>query len=203
MAIAERMMNARYGDELVDHHTYVIAGDGCLMEGISHEAIDMAGHLKLGKLIVLWDDNHISIDGATDLSTSTDQLARFEAAGWNVARIDGHDEKQIAAALAEARAQDDKPWLIACRTIIGFGAPTRAGTSKAHGEPLGAGRNCRRAREAGLALRALRRSRADPGRMAQGRQARRRGARGMESASRRPPARPRRSSAQIFGGPPV
>ena len=138
MALAERMLAARYGDALVDHHTYVIAGDGCLMEGISHEAIDLAGHLKLGKLIVLWDDNHISIDGATDLSTSTDQIRRFEAAGWNVARIDGHDEKQIAAALGEARKKTDKPWLIACRTTIGFGAPTRAGTSKAHGEPLGA-----------------------------------------------------------------
>jgi transketolase len=137
MALAERMLATRYGDALVDHHTYVIAGDGCLMEGISHEAIDFAGHLKLGKLIVLWDDNHISIDGATDLSTSTDQIRRFEAAGWNVARIDGHDEKQIAAALSEARKKTDKPWLIACRTTIGFGAPTRAGTSKAHGEPLG------------------------------------------------------------------
>jgi transketolase len=138
MALAERMMNARYGDDLVDHYTYVIAGDGCLMEGISHEAIDMAGHLKLGKLILLWDDNHISIDGATDLSTSTDQLRRFEASGWNVTRVDGHDEKQISAAIAAARKDSEKPWLIACRTTIGFGAPTRAGTSKAHGEPLGA-----------------------------------------------------------------
>jgi transketolase len=137
MALAERMLAARYGDALVDHHTYVIAGDGCLMEGISHEAIDLAGHLKLGKLIVLWDDNHISIDGATDLSTSTDQIRRFEAAGWNVARIDGHNEQQISAALSEAVGKTDKPWLIACRTTIGFGAPTRAGTSKAHGEPLG------------------------------------------------------------------
>ncbi len=138
MALAERMMNARYGDDLVDHATYVIAGDGCLMEGISHEAIDMAGHLQLGKLIVLWDDNHISIDGSTDLATSMDQLRRFEAAGWNVARIDGHDEQQIDAAIAAARKKNDKPWLIACRTTIGFGAPTRAGTSKAHGEALGA-----------------------------------------------------------------
>jgi transketolase len=138
MALAERMMNARHGDDLVDHHTYVVAGDGCLMEGLSHEAIDLAGHLKLSKLIVLWDDNHISIDGSTDLSTSTDQVLRFTAAGWNVARIDGHDEKQITDALATARAKSDRPWLIACRTTIGFGAPTRAGTSKAHGEPLGA-----------------------------------------------------------------
>jgi transketolase len=138
MALAERMLAARYGDALVDHHTYVIVGDGCLQEGISHEAIDLAGHLALGKLIVLWDDNHISIDGGTDLSTSTDQLARFQAAGWNVTRVDGHDEGQIEAAIALARTQSDKPWLIACRTTIGYGAPTRAGTSKAHGEPLGA-----------------------------------------------------------------
>ncbi len=137
MALAERMMNARHGDDLVDHYTYVIAGDGCLMEGISHEAIDMAGHLKLGKLVVLWDDNHISIDGSTDLSTSTDQLRRFEAAGWNVARVDGHNEGDISEAIARARTHGDKPWLIACRTTIGFGAPTRAGTSKAHGEALG------------------------------------------------------------------
>ena len=138
MALAERMMNARYGDDLVDHYTYVIAGDGCLMEGLSHEAIDMAGHLKLGKLIVLWDDNHISIDGATSLSTSTDQVARFEACGWNTIRVNGHDEKEIEAALAKARSKSDKPWLIACNTIIGYGAPNRAGTSKAHGEALGA-----------------------------------------------------------------
>jgi transketolase len=137
MALAERMMNARYGDDLVHHYTYVIAGDGCLMEGLSHEAIDMAGHLQLGKLIVLWDDNHISIDGSTDLSTSTDQVRRFEASGWRVARVDGHDEGAISEAIAKARAQSDKPWLIACRTTIGYGAPTRAGTSKAHGEALG------------------------------------------------------------------
>ncbi|MGP8170034.1 transketolase [Rhodoblastus sp.] len=138
MALAERMMNARYGDDLVDHYTYVIAGDGCLMEGISHEAIDLAGHLKLGKLILFWDDNHISIDGATSLSTSTDQIARFKAAGWNTVRVNGHDEKEIEAAIAKARAQSDKPWLIACNTIIGYGAPNRAGTAKAHGEALGA-----------------------------------------------------------------
>ena len=138
MALAERMMNARYGNDLVDHYTYVIAGDGCLMEGISHEAIDLAGHLKLGKLILLWDDNQISIDGSTSLSTSTDQVARFKAAGWHTVRINGHDEKEIEAAIAKARAHGDKPWLIACNTVIGYGAPTRAGTSKAHGEALGA-----------------------------------------------------------------
>jgi len=137
MAIAEKLLEARYGD-LVDHYTYVIAGDGCLMEGISHEAIDLAGHLKLGKLIVMWDDNEISIDGPTTLSTSMDQMKRFEAAGWHVAKVDGHDPAAIEAALAAARAVKDKPSMIACRTVIGFGAPTRAGTAKAHGEPLGA-----------------------------------------------------------------
>ncbi|MFN3868527.1 MAG: transketolase [Hyphomicrobiaceae bacterium] len=137
MAIAEKLLEARYGKELVDHFTYVIAGDGCLMEGISHEAIDMAGHLKLGKLIVMWDDNEISIDGPTNLATSTDQLKRFEASGWHVAKVDGHDPDAVEKAIAAARAVTDKPSMIACRTVIGFGAPTRAGTAKAHGEPLG------------------------------------------------------------------
>jgi transketolase len=138
MALAERLLNARFGDDLVDHYTYVIAGDGCLQEGISHEAIDLAGHLKLGKLILLWDDNSISIDGATSVSTSMDQLKRFEAAGWNTVRVDGHNEAELTAAIENARKNSDKPWLIACKTVIGFGAPTRAGTSKAHGEALGA-----------------------------------------------------------------
>jgi transketolase len=136
MAIAERLMNARFGDGIADHHTYVVAGDGCLMEGISHEAIDLAGHLKLNKLIVLFDDNSISIDGPTSLSTSMDQLKRFEAAGWSVRRIDGHDTAQIEAALASAQ-KSDRPSLIACRTIIGFGAPNKQGTEKTHGSPLG------------------------------------------------------------------
>ncbi|ADH87759.1 transketolase [Ancylobacter novellus DSM 506] len=136
MALAERMLNARFGDDLVDHYTYVIAGDGCLMEGISHEAIDLAGHLKLGKLILLWDDNGISIDGRTTLSTSTDQLARFEAAGWDVMRVDGHAYHAVTDAIAEARGTE-RPTLIACRTTIGFGAPTKAGTEGAHGAPLG------------------------------------------------------------------
>ena len=105
MALAERMMNARYGNDLVDHYTYVIAGDGCLMEGISHEAIDLAGHLKLGKLIVLWDDNHISIDGATSLSTSTDQIARFEAAGWNTVRVNGQTRRRSGRHRQGPRAQ--------------------------------------------------------------------------------------------------
>ena len=137
MALAERMMNARFGDGLVDHYTYVMAGDGCLMEGISHEAIDLAGHLGLGRLIVFWDDNRITIDGATDLSTSMDQGMRFAAAGWHVQAVDGHDNDAIAAAITAARA-DARPSMIACRTLIGKGAPTMAGSHKVHGSPLGA-----------------------------------------------------------------
>jgi transketolase len=137
MALAERLMNARYGDELVDHFTYVIAGDGCLMEGISHEAISLAGHLRLNRLVVLFDDNQISIDGATSLSCSDDQLARFAASGWSTSRIDGHDPVAIEAAIEQAR-RSDRPSLIACRSVIGFGSPGRQGTEKAHGAPLGA-----------------------------------------------------------------
>ncbi|WP_343079473.1 transketolase [Ostreiculturibacter nitratireducens] len=137
MALAERMLNARFGDDLVDHWTYVIAGDGCLMEGISHEAIDFAGHMKLGRLIVLWDDNGITIDGGTHLSTSTDQKARFAAAGWHVQAVDGHDKEAVAAAIEAARA-DARPSLVACRTIIGFGAPNKQGSHDVHGAPLGA-----------------------------------------------------------------
>ncbi len=137
MALAERLMHARFGEDFVDHYTYVIAGDGCLMEGLSHEAISLAGHLKLNRLIVLFDDNEISIDGATSLSCSDDQLARFKASGWSACRIDGHDSTAIAAAIEQAR-HSDRPSLIACRTLIGFGAPNRQGTEKAHGAPLGA-----------------------------------------------------------------
>ncbi|MCR4268762.1 transketolase [Nitratireductor sp. ZSWI3] len=137
MAIAERILNARFGDDLVDHYTYVLAGDGCLMEGISQEALTLAGHLKLNKLIVLFDDNQISIDGATSLTDSTDQCERFAASGWNTMRADGHDPDAIAAAIEAARASD-KPTLIAFRTTIGFGAPTKSGTAKVHGSPLGA-----------------------------------------------------------------
>ncbi len=136
MALAERMLNARFGDDLVNHRTYVIAGDGCLMEGVSQEAIDLAGHLGLGRLVVLWDDNQITIDGATSLSTSTDQQARFEASGWHVIRVDGHDNDAIADAIERANA-DPRPSLVACRTIIGFGAPNKQGTSATHGAPLG------------------------------------------------------------------
>jgi len=137
MALAERLLNARFGDDLVDHYTYVIAGDGCLMEGLSHEAISLAGHLRLNRLIVLFDDNEISIDGSTSLSCSDDQLARFQSSGWSACRIDGHDPEAIAAAIECAR-DNDRPSLIACRTVIGFGAPNRQGTEKAHGAPLGA-----------------------------------------------------------------
>jgi transketolase len=137
MALAERLLNARFGDDFVDHHTYVIAGDGCLMEGLSHEAISLAGHLRLNRLIVLFDDNEISIDGSTSLSCSDDQLARFRASGWSACRIDGHDPEEIAAAIGHART-NERPSLIVCRTVIGFGAPNRQGTEKAHGAPLGA-----------------------------------------------------------------
>lgn len=136
MALAERRLASQFGRALVDHYTYVIAGDGCLMEGISHEAIDMAGHLKLGRLIVLWDDNDISIDGNTDIATSTNQLARFKAAGWQVTRVDGHDSDAVSAAIDVAK-KSRKPSLIACKTVIGFGAPTLAGSHKTHGAPLG------------------------------------------------------------------
>jgi transketolase len=137
MAIAERLSATRFGDDLVDHFTYVIAGDGCLMEGVSHEAIDLAGHLKLSKLILFWDDNSISIDGPTSLATSTDQIARFAAAGWHVAHVDGHDPEAVAQAIAAAQA-DPRPSLIGCRTLIGYGAPTKQGKESCHGAPLGA-----------------------------------------------------------------
>jgi transketolase len=137
MALAEQVMAARYGRDLVDHRTYVIVGDGCLMEGISHEAISLAGHLKLERLIVLFDDNSISIDGATSLSCSDDHLARFAAAGWTTARVDGHDQEAVAAAITAAQ-HADRPSFIACRTVIGYGAPTKQGTEKVHGSPLGA-----------------------------------------------------------------
>ena len=137
MAIAEKHLAAVFGDAVVNHKTYVIASDGDLMEGISQEAIALAGHLKLNKLIVLFDDNGISIDGALSLADSVDQIKRFEAAGWSASRIDGHDPAAIASALEKAQ-NSDKPVLIACRTKIGFGAPTKQGSEKSHGSPLGA-----------------------------------------------------------------
>ena len=137
MAMAERHLNAGFGDDLVDHRTWVIAGDGCLMEGINHEAIGLAGHLKLGRLNVLWDDNAITIDGGTDLSTSEDIKARYQATGWHVVSCDGHDFADIDRALNEAKA-DPRPSLVACKTVIGKGAPNKQGTSATHGAPLGA-----------------------------------------------------------------
>jgi transketolase len=137
MAIAEQILAARFGADLVDHHTYVIVSDGDLMEGHSHESISLAGHLRLGKLIALWDNNSISIDGSTDLAVSDNQLERFAAHGWDVVAVDGHDAVAIEAAIERAR-QTPLPSMIACRTIIAFGAPTKAGTAAAHGTPLGA-----------------------------------------------------------------
>ncbi len=137
MALAERLLAAQFGDDVVDHRTYVIASDGDLMEGLSHEAISIAGHLRLNKLIVFFDDNGISIDGPLSLSESGDQVARFEAAGWHARRIDGHNPDEIAAAIEEAH-KSDRPSMIACKTTIGFGAPTKAGKASSHGSPLGA-----------------------------------------------------------------
>jgi transketolase len=136
MAIAERHLNAEFGEELVDHRTWVIAGDGCLMEGVNHEAIGLAGHLKLGRMIVLWDDNHITIDGSTDLSTSEDIRARYAATGWHVVSCNGHDVNDVARAIDEALA-DQRPSLVACKTVIGKGAPNKQGTSATHGAALG------------------------------------------------------------------
>ncbi|MBP2303743.1 transketolase [Azospirillum melinis] len=138
MALAERITNARFGDELIDHYTYVIASDGDLMEGVSHEACSLAGHLGLNRLIVLWDDNHISIDGTTDLSFTDDTQARFRSYGWNTIAVDGHDTDAVSKAIAQARTSTDKPTLIACRTIIGKGAPNKANSHACHGSPLGA-----------------------------------------------------------------
>jgi transketolase len=136
MALAERLRNQRWGDSIVDHYTYCIVGDGCLMEGLSHESISLAGFLRLSKLIVLWDDNRISIDGPTSLATANNQVARFEACGWHALAVDGDDAEAVAAAIAKARVSD-RPSFIACRTTIGKGAPTKAGTAATHGAPLG------------------------------------------------------------------
>ena len=137
MAIAERHLNAIYGDELVDHRTYALAGDGCLMEGLNHEAIGLAGHLKLGRLIVLWDDNKITIDGSTDLSRKEDVLARYDAMGWHTVECDGMDSAKVSKAIEEA-LDDSRPSLVRCKTVIGFGAPNKQGTAATHGSPLGA-----------------------------------------------------------------
>jgi transketolase len=136
-ALAERLLAAEFGEDIVDHYTYVLCSDGDLMEGVSHEAAALAGHLKLSKLIFLYDDNGITIDGPISLTDNVDQVTRFKAHGWNALQIDGHDQKAIAEAIKQAQASD-RPSLIACKTTIGFGAPNKAGTAKAHGEPLGA-----------------------------------------------------------------
>ena len=137
MALAEKNISAKYGEDVCNHYTYVIAGDGCLMEGISEEAISLAGHLKLNKLIVLWDNNNITIDGTVGIASSTNQICRFKANGWNVISIDGHNCCQIDRALKKAK-KSKKPTLIACKTTIGFGSPNKCGTPKCHGSPLGA-----------------------------------------------------------------
>jgi transketolase len=137
MALAERMLSAEFGKKIVDHHTYVLVSDGDLMEGVSQEAIGLAGHWRLNKLIVLYDSNGISIDGPTSIADSVDQVKRFKSAGWAAEMIDGQDQAAIGAAITRAQ-NSNKPSLIACRTTIGYGAPTKAGTAKAHGEALGA-----------------------------------------------------------------
>jgi transketolase len=136
MAIAERHLNALYGDDLVDHRTFVIAGDGCLMEGVNHEATGLAGHLKLGRLIVLWDDNSITIDGSTDLSRNEDVVARHHAMGWHTCECDGLNADDVSRAIIEATV-DPRPSLIRCKTIIGYGAPNKQGTAATHGSALG------------------------------------------------------------------
>ena len=141
MAMAERHLAGRFSDDIVNHNTYVIAGDGCLMEGISHEAASMAGHMQLGRLIVLFDDNGISIDGSVDITVSDDISARFEAYGWQVLSCDGHDMDAVSSAITAAKSETSKPTLIRCKTDIGKGSPNRAGTAKAHGAPMGADEN--------------------------------------------------------------
>ena len=136
MAIAERLLNARFGDEIINHRTYVFAGDGCLMEGVSHEAISLAGHLKLNKLILLFDDNQISIDGKTSIAVSDDQQRRFDAVGWHTQAVDGHDPEAIAEAIDNAQ-KEARPSMVACKTIIGYGAPNKQGSELVHGAALG------------------------------------------------------------------
>ena len=182
MAIAERLHNARLGNDVIDHHTYAIVGDGDLMEGISHEAISLAGHLRLGKLIVLFDNNSISIDGSTSLSVSDDQPARFKACGWNTLAIDGQDQKAVSQALAKARTDSSRPWFIACKTTIGYGAPTKAGHGVGARRALGRPRDQGRAREAALAVSAVRDSGSDPEGLACRRREGRQGARRLEAA---------------------
>ena len=185
MAIAERHLAAVFGDDLVDHSTYVLASDGDLMEGISQEAIALAGHLQLNKLIVLFDDNGISIDGPLSLTNSVDQLKRFEAAGWAATRVDGHDPAAIAAALTAAQTSE-RPSLIACRTIIGFPAPTKAGSEKSHGSRARRRRDRRDQTNTRLDRAAVRNPRTDPRAVARRRRARprRRGSPGRSGSPR-------------------
>ena len=187
MALAERMLAARFGRSLVDHRTWVIASDGDLMEGISHEAAGLAGHLRLEKLTVLWDDNSISIDGDTTLSASEDPLKRFAAAGWATKRVDGHDSAAIASALSLA-VRSKKPTLIACRTIIGFAAPNKAGTSAVHGSPLGRDRGGSGENGAGLAIQAVRNPPGPGGALASRRRPRHARASRLVEAAGQPPA---------------
>jgi transketolase len=171
-ALAERIMNAKFGDDLCKHWTYVFMGDGCLMEGISEEAISMAGHYKLGHLIAFWDNNSITIDGATSLAVSDNEVERFRASGWHVQEIDGHDTDAIRDAITAARAVTDKPSMIACKTIIGFGFPTKAGTQKAHSDAPGRRGNRRRAENPRLGFAPVRDPRAAAARVARDRRQR-------------------------------
>ena len=203
MALAERMLNARFGDDLVDHFTYVIAGDGCLMEGISHEAIDLAGHLRLGRLIVLWDDNRITIDGPTSLSTSTDQRAALRApAAGTSRRVDGHDPEAVARR-STPRAADPRPSLIACRTVIGYGAPTKQGTARHPRRPARRRRDRRRPRRPRLDPPALRDAGGGPRRLGAPIAAPRRRARappgsaGSRPRPTRPPSRSRSGAGPV------
>jgi transketolase len=171
-ALAERILNAKFGDDLCKHWTYVFMGDGCLMEGISEEAISMAGHYKLGHLIAFWDNNSISIDGATSLAVSDNEVERFRASGWHVQEIDGHDTDSIRDAITAARAVTDKPSMIACKTIIGFGLPTKAGTQKAHSDAPRRRGNRRRPENPRLGFAPVRDSRAIAARVARDRRQR-------------------------------
>ena len=184
MAVAEAMLNEEFGDDVVRHWTYALVGDGCLMEGLGHEVISLAGHLKLGRLIFLYDSNRMTDDGATSQAVSEDYMVRFACAGWHVQECDGHDQDAIAAAIAAAKA-DPRPSMIKCNTVIGFGVPRIQDQRVAHGGKLFEDDAQGRARVPRLAARALRRARADPRRVARGRSARRGRARGVGGAARR------------------